>query len=392
MTIRWLAVAVFGALAAASAALWPDATFELERASQPVVFSPVREAQDEARSGALVTAAQIMTLRQVDRFAGEAVAAHAAGRAFDVVVTDAAGYAFDPEQAVAVDQRARALLDTWGLAAPRVAVGVYLTGGEGWPDGIARPGEYGAARRVVDGRTVDGQPFCVQVGHNSQSLGSGAPGWTPLDASGSGPSSFGACWLHARYGEPSPMVAEWMHRTGFAAAQTASRMPWSEMEEGERRFYAAAAVRATSGLWGAQVPPLADLCIEGEAEACRALFLLPSRWFETDQVRPVLPNSSFNNMVAYNYLPESWLYELEAEYGPERMAAFWTSDEADVVTAFESAFGVDLEATMTELGRERFGRIRPGPRVTAWGWLGLLASLGLGIGVAGRAFNRRVVA
>ncbi len=392
MMIRWLTVAVFGALAAASAALWPDAAFELERASQPVVYSPVREAQDQARREALSAAAQIMTLHQADRFAADAVAAHGAGRALDVVVTEEARYTFDPDQAAVADQRARARLGDWDLAAPRVAVGVYLTGDEGWPDGIARPGQYGSERRVIDGRTLDGDPFCIQLGYNSESVGTAAAGWTPLDASGSGPSTFGACWLHARYGEPAPMVSQWMHRTGFAAAQAASRTPWPEMEEGERRIYAAAAIRMTSGLEGAQVPPLADLCIEGEVEACRALFLLPSSWSERDQVRPVLPNSSFSNMVAYNYLPESWLYELESQYGPERMAAFWTSDAPDVVTAFESAFGVDLETTMMELGRERFGHIPPGPRVAGWGWLGLLASLALGLGLAGRAVSRRVVA
>jgi hypothetical protein len=188
------------------------------------------------------------------------------------------------------------------------------------------------------------------------------------------------------------MVAEWMHRTGFAAAQAASRTPWAEMEEAERRFYAAAAVRLTSGLTGAQVPALADLCIEGEAEACRALFLLPSWSFGADPARLALPNSSYPRLVQYNYLPESWLYELETQYGPERMTAFWTSDAPDVVAAFETAFGVDLQVTLTELGRERFGRIPPGPRVAGWGWIGLVLSLSLGIGVAGRAFNRRVVA
>jgi hypothetical protein len=393
MMIRWLAVAVFGALAAASAALWPDATFELERERQPVVYSPVREAQDGARREALETAAQIMTLRQVDRFAAEAVAAHAAGRAFDVVVTDSARSAFDPAQAVAVDQRARALLDAWGLEEPRVAVGAYLTGAEGWPEGLARPGEFGEVRRFVDGRTADGHPYCIQVGRTSQTqVASGSPGWTPLDASGTGPSTFGACWLHARYGEPAPVVSEWMHRYGFAAAHAASRTPWAEMDDAERRFYSAAAVRLTSGLIGGQAPALADLCIEGETEACRALFLQGSWWLERDPARLVLPNSSFAQWTAYNYLPESWLYELETQYGPERMAAFWTSDAPDVVTAFETAFGVDLEATMTELGRERFGHIPPGPRLTGWGWIGLLASLALGIGAAGRSFNRRVVA
>lgn len=155
MNMRWIAVTLLGIVAFTSWALWPGASFELERARQPLPVMPAEEVQSEARREALRTASQIMALRQVDRFAAQAVGAHASGRAFDLVPAEGSSRAAGVGDPAAVERRARRQLDAWGLEAPRVAVGAYLGGGEGWPEGIGRPGGFGGVRIVVDGRTVE---------------------------------------------------------------------------------------------------------------------------------------------------------------------------------------------------------------------------------------------
>lgn len=404
MNVRWMTATVLGVLAFATWALWPGATFQLERARQPLVVTPAADVQAEAKREALDVAAQIMALRQVHRWSTRAVEEHAAGRALHMASTEPPARGFDSANPERVDQRARRMLRAWGLDAPRVGVGAYLPAddGYGWPDQIGRPGGFGGLRAVIDGRTPDGQPYCVQLGRLwAPPTSTSSLDWSPLNADGTGPGSFGACWLHARYGEPGPAIADWMRRVGAAAAlvgKAPSERPWDFVDDpANRRAFRALGARPTSVLFSTLHAALADGCIGGDLEACRAVFVSSptdswrGRSSQGRRLENVVPNAFRPSAVSVRYLPEHWLHSLEAEYGPERMAAFWTSDQ-DVVTAFETAFGVDLETTMMELGRERFGYQPTGPRMAGWGWLGLLGSLALGLGASAHVMRRRAIA
>jgi hypothetical protein len=63
------------------------------------------------------------------------------------------------------------------------------------------------------------------------------------------------------------------------------------------------------------------------------------------------------------------LAELEARYGSEAFARFWTSD-ADVAVAFEDAFGTPLGSWTMEWVQTEIGTYRAGtaPRAAALGW------------------------
>ncbi len=421
MNARWMVATAVGILAFATWALLPDAFMELERARRPLVVTPARDAQGEAKRDAMDTAARIMALRQVDRWVRRAVAGHAGGRALDLVSTESRVDEVDPSgdrgadaqdradqtmraaQSERADARARGTLRAWGLDAPQVAVGVYLPAddGYGWPDEVHRPDGFGGLRMVVDGRTVGGQPYCVQIGRLPTKDDAVHIEGTPLNDDGTGPGSFGACWLHARYGEPGTAVGEWMRRTGMAAAlvsRAPTYSPWDAVDDPrERRVYDALGLRATTLLFGSIEPGLADHCIAGKEEACRAAFGALAKdesWVGSGsyrRLREVVPDAFYPFAVHSRYLPDNWLYALEAQYGPERMAAFWTSDQ-DVVTAFETAFGVDLETTMMELGRARFGAEPTGPRLAGWGWLGLLGSIAAGLATSAHLMRRRTIA
>lgn len=405
MNTRWMWVTLAALLAVVPWARWWDAPRELEQARRVEVFNPAQEARDEARREALRVGFQIQALRQIERFSTAAVEARDAGAALDLgPLGQANERLLGAERFPLAERRARSMLDRWELDEPRVAVGLYLPHRDlDWPEraDMVRPptSRWG---RIIDGRLAGGRPYCIQVGRLVGAPGQDVrsrtvPNWALLDDSDTGPGAYGACWVHARYGEPGPHVAEWMRTTGLSAAISWDAHEWwAETDDSDRLLLNALGLRKTAMLNGGLGPEtrLADRCIAGDAAACRAVFTLPTggaRFATEASLDEAVPNSATVMGFTSNYLPENWLHTLEATYGPERMAAFWTS-EADVVTAFEEAFDTDLETAMMELGRERFGHADPGPRVAGWGWMGLLAALALGIGGAVGAVRRRSVA
>lgn len=405
MNARWMWITLAALVAVVPWARWGDAPRDAAQARRTEVFKPVEAAQSRARQAALRTAFQIQFLDQVERFSAAAVDAWEAGAPLDVGPDTDADRRLDPGDIPAAEARARAQLERWGLDAPRVAVGLYLPDGDlDWPAGagVARPptSRWG---RIVDGHLADGRPYCIQVGRLTGPIGPDVRGrtlpWALLDDSKTGPGAYGPCWLHARYGAPGHHVAEWMRATGLSAAVSSHAFAWwddPDRHQTDRRILNALGLRNTAWLDGrlGEEPRVADACIAGDAQACARIFLMPTgavpQSVEAD-LDGSAPGSSTVVAFSSNYLPENWLHTLEATYGPERMAAFWTS-EADVVTAFEEAFDADLETAMMAVGRARFGDARPGPRVAGWGWLGLLAALLAGLGGAASAVGLRRVA
>lgn len=363
---RWIWITTVGMLAFTQWALWSDAPRELERVLQPEVWGPAEEARGDAVREARVTAEAIQRLRQVDHFSAIAVSATRMGAAISL----------DPAADPDAEAHARVTLDHWGLDAPRVAVGLHDDPDFGWPAEVARPPML-RIRHLATGTDADGQGWCIRLGGERTSSD---PDWALLDPAETGPTSYGACWLWARYGMPGPAIAEWMAETGLSAATTARATPDDFYDE-------TAPFLAVGGRLTANLPThqqyLADACIGGGLSHCRSLFL-------TSPV-PSGMGSLIGTSRWSGFLPRHWLHSLEAEHGPEKMADFWTSD-ADVATAFETAFGADLETTMMELGRARFGNRRTGPRLAGAGWLGLLGALVIGVGSAVSVTRRRSVA
>ncbi|WP_405282784.1 hypothetical protein V3331_12885 [Gaopeijia maritima] len=364
-TLRWLVVAAIGMAAFAQWALWSDAPRALEQAREPEVWNPAGEARGEAYRQARATASAIQVRRQIDHFSVRAAAEIAAGRAMG------GDHGVDSE----VESDARAALDAWGLDAPAVAVGAYQDEDLGWPDRIARPPSMRISFTGA-GRLDDGRGWCLDLSRDSDERR------LLRTSSALGPSVYGQCWVWARYGMPGPAVERWMTTVGTSTA-------WGVEGEGPSFEGAQTFLRSGGRLTASLRPHLqisADRCIDGDTAACRALFLASPIPEELGD----LPR--FAGVGLWDgYLPPNWLLTLETEHGPEKMAAFWTS-EADVVTAFETAFGVDLEQTMMELGRDRFGHARPGPRLAGSGWLVLIAILVVGVGAAISVARGRTVA
>ncbi len=394
MNVRWWLLALIGSLALAQALFWDGSLRQLDLAKVPEPYSPAVARYDAARASALSLAFGLQGAHLIERFATEAVAAQASGTPIHFGPDEAMDEGFRLEVIPAVTERARQQLARWSLAEPRVALGVYgPERTEGWPphlESMTRPPTR-LNRIAAAGRLADGSAYCIRVAGGARLNARLLSYLEGADGSPTGPGTFGECWPYVRYGIPGAHVAGWMARTGAAVAGS----PTSDFLQDLRRDGGAALLVAVGARQTLQLADAAgaDRCIQGEREACRALFLAPRELgFGTQEraIRETVP-LAMARVTSGSFLPASFLYDLEAEFGPERMQAFWSSD-ADVVSAFEAAFGVDLETTMMELGRERFGYARTGPSVGGWGWIGLLAALTLGLASGIRAMDRRAVA
>ena len=211
--------------------------------------------------------------------------------------------------------------------------------------------------------------------------------------------NLGACRLYAKYGAPGERIQAWLDASALGFARVAVPTYAADFA----RTALPARPRGVVRLFGLSRPPLADqdlatrACLAGRAAACERAVTDPEvisppfgdeAWLVANT-----PASGFGASLSappFGYLDDGLLYELEARYGPEVFARFWTSTES-VPEAFEAAFGEPLGTWVLHWIEGHVGLYRAGP-VLPWGTLGwsLLALATMAGVVTGAAARRRV--
>lgn len=148
--------------------------------------------------------------------------------------------------------------------------------------------------------------------------------------------SVGLCALYVRHGMPGWNIEQWISE---GAATLGHERGHEDRPEIRLRFRPFLGVR-----WGNR-PFHLDRCISGDAPSCAEVFESPRgrdqsahRNVEIVAQSPALWIGSWSNHLAIAGDDGFMLADLEEEFGRDAFTAFWTS-EADVLTAFEDAFG-----------------------------------------------------
>jgi hypothetical protein len=270
---------------------------------------------------------------------------------------------------------------------PRVPVGVvfmeFLTGT--YPSLSRGYSRYTDAREVYVGLQEDA-PYCFLVvpvpGPGTILEGAwNRAVWAPADSS-SAPNPLGPCALHAKYGTPGQGVLAWLARGGYATALGRSRsiLRYPDSELSSRAFLELSEVspRALLAL-GRRVlwyrgSPEAEACLAGKVQGCRTVLLegMASSWWSggrqegniEDSLGLVTRIPEHGFQLPFEGREYGLLWDLEAEFGPERFQIFWGS-ELGMEEAFRSAFGVGAPEWVMAWGQKRLGRSKVGATVPA---------------------------
>ncbi len=208
------------------------------------------------------------------------------------------------------------------------------------------------------------------------------------------PSPIGACWVSAKHGAPGPLIGEWFRRWGAGLAQPTR----------ENKLTGSPPVTAfdlfdgiAMGLLGGGFSGFKDKCLVGYRQACVMNFLgtpsnefLGFRGIQRGDLRQFeIEGGRHYTMTVYRYKPffsygRELLNDLETEFGEERFAAFWKSDQP-VEAAFETAFGIDVGEWVYGWATERLGKQNRGPRMP---WTSYVWTIGLAVVAAGATAKR----
>jgi hypothetical protein len=192
-----------------------------------------------------------------------------------------------------------------------------------------------------------------------------------------GSTVLGPCAFHARYGAPGAGIAQWLRGGGYRLADL------RPSEAG--RALARAAAGGLFGIGTAEGMRLRG-CRGGREEMCRDLVMMRDTTSRDGRATANLDRWYTSDMR----ITRSLLHAVEQQFGPERFAAFWTSD-ADVETAFSAAFDRELAVWVQEWARSG-ARSPLAARVDAVTLLLCVLVLGaLGAGAAVVAARREVV-
>jgi hypothetical protein len=204
--------------------------------------------------------------------------------------------------------------------------------------------------------------------------------------------TLGQCSWYAKYGSPGPAVGAWLEARGLYFARV-GRVADLIPSLGPRSLEP----RLPFGLDrpSAESLPVAA-CLAGRENACEQAVIEPagmaSAFFgdypllvARSPVTHVTSGAStpFARMSSYMFS------ELEARYGPEAFARFWTSGEA-VPVAFQEAFGSELGGWVQDWFENEVGVFRagPAPRARTLAWALLLVTALSAIAVTTQARRR----
>ena len=285
-----------------------------------------------------------------------------------------------PEGAEEWRQLVSARLDSRGPRDPEVTVGyVFQADLHGTLEGVLSP-RFGSREQTYVG-TREGTPYCFVVHPTRYALrNAGLRSARSLDG----------CDWYARYGVPGSTIGAWLEAGGFDFARAGS------FEDLERPPGVTPPPFIPFGILRPfNEPIVVAACLSGSVEACERALTDP-RALASRRLDPVLVEASpMSHMTAGYFTPFQvrsgfLLSMLEAEYGPEAFARFWSSNEP-VPAAFEAAFGAELGTWVRDWAAAEIGLFRagPAPHVASVGW-GVLAVLLLSAFASLKQVRRRI--
>jgi hypothetical protein len=153
-----------------------------------------------------------------------------------------------------------------------------------------------------------------------------------------GPESIlGPCGYVLRYGLPGPFLSEWLKTGSFSRGMNPPR----------RTVSRTAVRRDDDGRWKAKMVGgslAGHSCVRREVSSCATIFLAPKATEEGVALQltaavPELWEVAGVHTNHLQYIDNQMFAELEAEFGQDRFARFWSSGKT-APEAFEEAFGV----------------------------------------------------
>lgn len=265
--------------------------------------------------------------------------------------------------------------------------------------------------------TVDGRPFCLvsypfkandPTNPRSRSYLRGAirlrtNAASSNNAGGHPTDVLGPCSFYLVHGSPGPAVRRWLRDDGMARL---ARTPWPHRAS---RFPPAGNHRGMYGEWEstsrdfvALRSTLGEGCLAGQVDACRRAVLDPLAFAKRDSYPELRAPESYPGLEEWIYSENSglgqpfggrertWMGDLEAEFGPERFARFWTSDQT-VEDAFTTAFGEPIEMWTMRWAQDRMGPQKAGPSTDLLSVLLTLVTLLTCVWIATATATRRRV-
>lgn len=210
---------------------------------------------------------------------------------------------------------------------------------------------------------AEGHPYCIQlrpVGANRDLAQTVARKLAGVDRVTPTSNSLGICAFYLRHGMPGTKIESWLEEGGVTLGE-------------ERGFDARPEMRIRSrsllGIRWGDLPFNLDRCLSGDAPSCAEVFIAPrgsddvvTRNMDIVEQSPALWigfRSAYPGLASDDaYL----LTDLEDEFGRDAFQSFWSS-EAEVLTAFEEAFGVPAGEWVVSWISQRYEVDRRGPSV-----------------------------
>jgi len=205
----------------------------------------------------------------------------------------------------------------------------------------------------------------------------------------------GPCAFYERFGMPGAQVDAWLLAGGWAFARHNSWFGGPSPWNGPSWVFE---VNRGDVFWGARrwMPPEGFRCVAGEPDTCDRIVLTPAARSSRVEVTAVAGTrlvsvNSLHEWVGWGPRPlglwESRLLgDMVRELGPERFQRFWSSSAA-VPDAFRAATERDLGSWVSQWGQSAYGEQTRGPEVPRGGvplGLGVVALSLAGAGVAAR--------
>ena len=143
----------------------------------------------------------------------------------------------------------------------------------------------------------------------------------------------GPCSFHLVYGSPGPAVRRWLRDDGMSRL---FRSPWPS------GAYQSPPIDEHRDIFGEWKNPtrgdqaygresvVGEGCIAGHVDACRRAVLDPTAYVDPDsypQLEEWVSSGYHRTGEPFGGRDRTWMADLEAEFGRDRFARFWTSDQ-----------------------------------------------------------------
>ena len=206
----------------------------------------------------------------------------------------------------------------------------------------------------------------------------------------------GPCGFHLVYGSPGPAIRRWLRDDGMSrllrSAWPGSAYPSPTIDE-HRSMYGEWKDRTRGDQAYERDSPVGEGCLAGHIDACRRAVLDPTAYVDPDSYPELgewISSGYDGSGEPFGGRERTWMGDLEAEFGGDRFARFWTSDQ-DVEDAFAAAFGEPMGVWTMRWAQDRMGIQKAGPSVDLLSVLLTLVALLACVGISTATATRRRV-